>query len=49
MDYSINSNGHDRKDFKFINTLRDNFSTPHITQPTKKRGTDNPSTLVITI
>ena len=38
-------NGHARKEFKCIETLRYNFLTQQVIQPNRKRGTDNHSTL----
>ena len=39
------SNNEDSKDFKFIETVRDCFLFQHVTNPTRGRGSDNPSVI----
>ena len=47
--WSPGNDNEDSEEYKFIDCLRDNHPSQHITRPTRVRGTDEPSTLDLLI
>eukprot|EP00794_Sanderia_malayensis_P021254 gene21254-23327_t len=47
--WSPGNENEESEEYKFIDCLRDNYLSQHITQPTRVRGTDEPSTLDLLI